>query len=96
MSRQGKKVPSYGLHKPTGQARILVGGKSIYLGKHVSNESYETYARWVAKLAIEPEPVALRLKSPDVLHELTLNELLIRYLRYANGYYRWKVERTRE
>lgn len=97
MSSRKKKVPSYGLHKPTGQARILVGGKSIYLGKHGSNESYEAYARWVAKLAIEPEPaVALRLTSPDVLHELTINELLVRYLRYADGYYRWKGERTRE
>ena len=50
MLRQ-KKVPSYGLHKPSGQARIVVDGQSIYLGKHGSTESYEQYARWVNKLA---------------------------------------------
>ena len=33
---------------------------------------------------------------PDRLHELTINELLVRYLQYADGYYRWKGERTRE
>ena len=28
------KVPTYGLHKPTGQARSYISGKSHYLGKY--------------------------------------------------------------
>lgn len=96
MSRRGKKVPSYGLHKPSGQARIIVRGTSIYLGKHGSPESHEAYARWVTKLSAETPPEPVRLTHPDRLHELTINELLVRYLQYADGYYRWKGERTRE
>jgi len=33
------KVPTYGHHKPTGQARCYVAGKSVYLGKYGSEES---------------------------------------------------------
>lgn len=96
MSRSSKKVPSYGLHKPSGQARLIVGGKSIYLGKHDSPESYEAYARWVTKLAAQPTPEPVQLAATVGLDDLTINELIVRYLRYADGYYRWKGERTRE
>jgi hypothetical protein len=33
------KVPTYGLHKPTGQARCYVNGNTVYLGKYGSEES---------------------------------------------------------
>lgn len=96
MSRGRKKVPSYGLHKASGQARIIVGGRTIYLGKYDSPESHEAYARWVARLAVAPPSRATPLKLADAGQDMTINELLVRYLHYADGYYRWKGERTKE
>jgi hypothetical protein len=34
MSRRANGVPKYGLHKPTGQARVLLDGRNHYLGKY--------------------------------------------------------------
>jgi len=73
-----KKVPSYGLHKPSGQARIVVEGRTIYLGKHGSPESYEQYARWVNKLAGQAMPTErpqVRVYD-DPTHDLSVNELV--------------------
>lgn len=97
MLRQ-KKVPSYGLHKPSGQARIVVDGQSIYLGKHGSTESYEQYARWVNKLAGEAKQSERpRLRAyDDPTDDLTVNELVVRYLTWADEYYRLDGKRTRE
>jgi len=86
------KVPKYGLHKPTGKARIVIHGRSIYLGDHGSPESYERYARWVTKLGAEAksEPDR-RLQLPTAGIDQTINELLVRYLHHADEYYRWNA-----
>lgn len=34
-----KKVPTYGHHKPSGQARVYINGRSFYLGKFGAEES---------------------------------------------------------
>jgi len=39
-----RKPPGYLLHKPTGQARVILDGKTHYLGVHGSPESHEQYA----------------------------------------------------
>ena len=46
-------VPSYRLHKPSGQARTIVRGKHIYLGKYNSWESQRKYARLLAAVLAE-------------------------------------------
>ena len=50
MSRRRK--PSYLLHKASGQARVRINGRDIYLGRHGSRESRELYddliAEWFA------------------------------------------------
>jgi len=45
MSR--KKTPSYLLHKPSGQARVRIAGKDIYLGVYGSAESRQRYGEIV-------------------------------------------------
>lgn len=49
MPRQS--VPSYRLHKPSGQARTIILGSHIYLGKYNAPESREKYARLLAELS---------------------------------------------
>lgn len=43
------RVPSYRLHKPTGQAVVTLCGKDYYLGKHGSKESKQAYKRLIAE-----------------------------------------------
>ncbi len=38
-----KQQPKYTLHKATGQARVRIDGKSIYLGEYGSEESRRRY-----------------------------------------------------
>ena len=46
-----RSVPSYRLHKPSDQARTIVRGKHIYLGKYNSPESRRKYARLLAEMS---------------------------------------------
>ena len=43
-----KQQPKYALHKATGQARVRINGKSIYLGPYDSEESRRRYDEIVA------------------------------------------------
>lgn len=52
MARNG--IPKYGYHKGSGQARVLIGGRHIYLGRYGSPESREAYARAIAEAAALP------------------------------------------
>jgi hypothetical protein len=96
VSRPNNRVPSYSLHKASGQARIVIGGRSIYLGKYGSPESHEAYARAVTKFATEPaDSPALKLHAVPG-DDLSVNEVILRFLRHADTYYRWRGERTKE
>ena len=80
-------VPTYRLHKSSGQARVIVKGKHRYLGLYGSPQSHEAYARLIAEQilstgATQPEPIR-HAGFPN----LTINELLVRYMEFAGGYY---------
>jgi integrase len=49
MPRPRNKVPSYLLHAPSGQARVRINGRDVYLGPHGSARSKEAYARLIAE-----------------------------------------------
>ncbi len=49
MTMKTQKIPSYGLHKPTGQAVVRLDGHDFYLGKHGAEESQEAYRRKIAE-----------------------------------------------
>jgi len=82
-----RKVPSYSFHKPTGQARVRIQGRDRYLGPYGSKESRAEYARIVAEefrpgAGGEPLP-----KAADGFPDISVNELLVKYLEFASGYY---------
>ena len=81
MPRLTHKLPKYSLHRPSGQARVKWNGKSIYLGKHGSQESHEAYANFVANLPKPPEAVIVAGTSPLV------GELVLQYLAYCRQRY---------
>jgi len=44
-----KRVPSYRLHRSSGQARVIIDGKHVYLGPYGSPQSREMYAKLIAE-----------------------------------------------
>src|ERR671929_213785 len=58
------RIPSYRLHKPSGQAVVTLSGKDHYLGRHGSPESRVAYERllaeWLANRQRSSEPGTIR------------------------------------
>src|ERR1700730_3640160 len=92
MPRPKKSVPAYSLHKPTGQAyvRFTAGGtrRVIYLGKYDSPESQREYERVLAELRAGLTPSTATGAGASSATALTLNEVFVRFLEWADGYYR--------
>ena len=94
-TREGH-VPAYRLHKPSGQARVIVNGEHVYLGRHGSPESREKYARIIAELASAGGGQRRAPSAPLDKPFLSINELLLAYWRFAKGYYCKDGEPTKE
>ena len=67
-------VPSYRLHKASGQARTIVNGRHIYLGKYGSPESRQQYARILAEAAL---PAGTPSPDRSDSQRLLVSELLV-------------------
>lgn len=75
---RSKKVPGYQLHKASGQARVRIDGKDLYLGAYDSPESKALYQEICREWT-------LTHAGPKA--KLTCNELALRYLAHAERYY---------
>jgi integrase len=85
MPKLVNKLPVYGLHKASGQARVKLHGKCTYLGKYGTPESKENYARFIAGLPKREDPPALAEPVPGAV--LTVGECVLRYFGHASTYY---------
>jgi hypothetical protein len=88
-----RSVPSYRLHKPSGQAVVTIrypGGvrRDVYLGEYDSPPSRQEYARIVAELAVAPATPQLTSVGQTRPAAQTVNEVLLAYLEYAGRHYR--------
>lgn len=82
-----KKLPTYSLHKATGQARVWLGGKDHYLGEYGSEESRVRYGQLISQHAsgVAVDPVSQQGSNdcgPSV------HELVAAFRTHANVYYR--------
>jgi hypothetical protein len=80
------QIPSYTLHRSTGQARVRIEGRDHYLGPFGSPESRQAYARLISERfrpGAGPSPAGAPSGYPD----LSINELCLRYLQFAATYY---------
>src|SRR5262249_49367990 len=75
------RVPSLRHHKPSGRAVVTINGTDHYLGRYGSQESEAEYRRLLAEYLSG----GLRAAAPAA--DLTINELLVEYLKFADGYY---------
>jgi integrase len=83
-------VPKYRLHKGSGQALVQINGERIYLGKHGTPESEEKYQRLIAEwLAALHEQTQGKVATPSTVSrfDLTINEVVLAYIKFARGYY---------
>ncbi len=93
------RVPSLRLHKHSGNAVVTVRGRDIYCGKWGTPEAEAHYRRVIADLvASGPEVVRhhglarpggqRRAFVPPTARAITVSELLLAYVEFAEGYYR--------
>jgi integrase len=86
MSRRNR-VPSYRLHKQSGQAVVTLSDglgrrRDVLLGAYDSSASRKEYARVIAEWE-----VANRQLPPERTGAPSVNEVLLRYHEFAEGYY---------
>ncbi|MCX5660269.1 MAG: tyrosine-type recombinase/integrase [Planctomycetota bacterium] len=77
-----RKIPSYRLHKRSGQAVVTLGGRDFYLGTHGSPESRRHYDRAIAEWMIGGRAL------PVAPADLTIAELLARFWQHVETFYR--------
>jgi len=77
-----KRIPSYRLHKPTGQAVVTISGRDIYMGRHGSPESKVLYAKLIAEW--DAHGRALPTGKDD---DPSINEIIVRYTDHCSNYY---------
>jgi integrase len=80
------RIPKYRKHS-SGQARVTLGGQTFYLGKYGSPESREKYARLIAEVAASGGQNSGDAAASCGRHDLTIEELLADYWRFAKTYY---------
>ena len=100
--RPKNPVPSYLRHKATGQARVVIGGKTYYLGPYGSEESRAEYGRLLAEWSATrhhppcssaggssagPEFRGSSASSTTNRPGLYVSELILAYVRHAEAYY---------
>src|SRR5262249_6090297 len=83
VARPKNPIPSYSLHKPSGQARVRLNGRDVYLGRYNSEESRREYARIVAELTAAPAPAVVA-----TVLDVSVNEVLVAFLAHAGRHYR--------
>ena len=73
-----KRIPKYSHHKPTGQARVRINGKSFYLGPYDSEQSRQRYDALIANYLTG---------TLDADREtLTIGRLAVLFMDHAAGY----------
>lgn len=89
MPRKPGKVPSYCHHRRSGRAVVRIDGKDHYLGPYGSPESHEEYERLIAEWRVRQAEAARAggANRGAVNNRLTINALILAYLKFAEGYY---------
>jgi integrase len=79
-----KRQPKYRLHKASGKAIVEIRGYRHYLGKYDSPESHRKYDQIIAEWRQNP----LMPQRRQWENGITIVEILVDYLHFADAYYR--------
>ena len=86
VSVRSLRIPSYRLHKPTGRAVVTLSGRDHYLGEYGTPESRAEYDRLVAEWLAYGRTLPRSASANG--SDLTVNELLLKFVEWAESYYR--------
>jgi integrase len=88
------RTPSYRHHKPSNQAVVTLNGRDCYLGRYDSPESRAEYDRLIAEWLTNGRmlPAVANGEGSD----LSVNEVVLRFVQWAEVYYRKNGEPTSE
>ncbi len=76
------KVPSYRLHRGSGQAIVTINRRDFYLGQHNAPDSRKRYNRLIAEYLSTPETFLLsNSKKPDP----AVSELIVAFLAFVKS-----------
>ncbi|MEW4570473.1 hypothetical protein AB1L88_21620 [Tautonia sp. JC769] len=93
-----RRIPKYRHYKPKDLAVVRIEGKDSYLGPYGSAQSHEKYRRliasWLANLPDEAKAAGKDTQSTAA--SLSIAELLLAYVRFADGYDRKNGRPTKE
>ena len=93
MPRLVEATPKYRCHKASGQAIVTIQGHDFYLGPWNTKASKVEYDRIISEWLAAGRQLPLTMSEAA---DLTIVELLARYKRFAQGYYRKSGEPTGE
>ena len=98
LDRRRKSLPSYRFHKPTGKAVVTIGARDHYLGPYGSEESRRQYGALIAQHAggVAVDPLKSEVPGKPSGNSLTINELVLAFMRHADQHYRKNGEVTSE
>ena len=82
MPKLTDSLPSYRLHKGSGQARVTLDGKTFYLGKFDMPSSHEKYNRIVGEWLANGRRLPVEDSAPQ-----TVSMLCLAYLLHAKAFY---------
>ena len=99
MPKLANKLPSYRLHKVSGQAIVTLNGRDIYLGDYNTEESRDRYKlviqEWLTTQKHLP-PTGPTGSHPRKPIDITINEVFLPYWEHVQQYYRKNGKPTRE
>jgi integrase len=76
-------IPAYSHHKPSGQAKVTINGRTIYLGTHGTAASRAEYNRLVGEWLANG-----RQLPPEPGQPITINKVMLAYNAHVAAYYR--------
>jgi integrase len=95
--RSPSNLPALSYHKASGQGVVRLNGRDVYCGRFGTAECQANYHRtigdWLANGRSMPGPSGDNASGSA---DLTINELALAYLQFADGYYRKNGEPTSE
>ena len=95
MTLQKRSIPKYRHYRPKYLAVVRLNGKDHYLGTHGSPESLEKYDRLIAEWLVDGRQGKAGSSEAEFASDILVNDLLLRYLKYAKTYYADNGKRRR-
>jgi integrase len=80
-------IPRLQHHRASGQARVRLAGRDLYLGPYGTPEARERYDRLIAEWLAAGRQIPRAIEQPSASSAPLVNDVLMRFLTWAQEYY---------